>query len=89
MAINYDRGPNDLEEVIDKLKKQKEILQNRLKKLDRTQEIMALYAEVKRLKNLNEDLQRELHDRKTRTTELLDPNSVFQKLSEEFIIEKL
>jgi len=65
MAINYDRGPNDLEEVIDKLKKQKEILQNRLKKLDRTQEIMALYAEVKRLKNLNEDLQRELHDRKT------------------------
>ena len=46
MAINYDRGPNDLEEVIDKLKKQKEILQNRLK-------------------NLNEDLQRELHDRKT------------------------
>jgi|TARA_Y100001935_G_scaffold151665_1_gene125106 chaperonin cofactor prefoldin len=65
MAINYDRGPNDLEEVIDKLKKQKEILQNRLKKLDRTEEIMALYAEVKRLKNLNEDLQRELHDRKT------------------------
>ena len=53
------------EEVIDKLKKQKEILQNRLKKLDRTEEIMALYAEVKRLKNLNEDLQRELHDRKT------------------------
>jgi chaperonin cofactor prefoldin len=65
MAINYDRGPNDLEEVIDKLKKQKKILQNRLKKLDRTEEIMALYAEVKRLKNLNEDLQRELHDRKT------------------------
>ena len=65
MVINYDRGPNDLEEVIDKLKKQKEILQNRLKKLDRTEEIMALYAEVKRLKNLNEDLQRELHDRKT------------------------
>ena len=65
MAINYDRGPNDLEEVIDKLKKQKEILQNRLKKLDRAEEIMALYAEVKRLKNLNEDLQRELHDRKT------------------------
>ena len=65
MAINYDRGPNDLEEVIDKLKKQKEILQNTLKKLDRTEEIMALYAEVKRLKNLNEDLQRELHDRKT------------------------
>ena len=46
-------------------KMKKEILQNRLKKLDRTQEIMALYAEVKRLKNLNEDLQRELHDRKT------------------------
>jgi chaperonin cofactor prefoldin len=65
MATNLDRGLNDLEEVIDKLKKQKEILQNRLKKLDRTEEIMALYAEVKRLKNLNEDLQRELHDRKT------------------------
>ena len=65
MAINYDRGPNDLEEVIDKLKKQKEILQNRLKKLDRTEEIMALYAEVKRLKNENEILQTNLHKMKS------------------------
>jgi prefoldin subunit 5 len=61
MAINLDRGLNDLEDSIDRLIKQKEYLQ----KLDRTEEIMALYAEVKRLKNLNEDLQRELHDRKT------------------------
>ena len=66
MAINYDRGPNDLEETIDRLIKQKEYLQKQLRKTkDRTEEIMALYAEVKRLKNLNEDLQRELHDRKT------------------------
>ena len=66
MAINYDRGPNDLEDSIDRLIKQKEYLQKQLRKTkDRTEEIMALYAEVKRLKNLNEDLQRELHDRKT------------------------
>ena len=66
MAINYDRGPNDLDETIDRLIKQKEYLQKQLRKTkDRTEEIMALYAEVKRLKNLNEDLQRELHDRKT------------------------
>ena len=66
MAINIDRGLNDLEDSIDRLIKQKEYLQKQLRKTkDRTEEIMALYAEVKRLKNLNEDLQRELHDRKT------------------------
>ena len=80
MAINFDRGSNDLEETIDKLIKQKEYLQSQLRKTkDRTEEIMALYAEVKRLKNENEDLrmyeikskykienlEKELHDRKT------------------------
>ena len=66
MAINLDRGLNDLEDSIDRLIKQKEYLQKQLRKTkDRTEEIMALYAEVKKLKNLNEDLQRELHDRKT------------------------
>jgi prefoldin subunit 5 len=66
MATNLDRGLNDLEDSIDRLIKQKEYLQKQLRKTkDRTEEIMALYAEVKRLKNLNEDLQRELHDRKT------------------------
>jgi len=66
MAINLDRGLNDLEDSIDRLIKQKEYLQKQLRKTkDRSEEIMALYAEVKRLKNLNEDLQRELHDRKT------------------------
>ena len=65
MAINYDRGPNDLEEVIDKLKKQKKYLQKQVKKADRTQEIMALYAEVKRLKNENEILQTNLHKMKS------------------------
>tara|TARA_Y100000033_G_C2674453_1_gene75988 strand:- start:24 stop:230 length:207 start_codon:yes stop_codon:yes gene_type:complete len=66
MAVNLDRGLNDLEDSIDRLIKQKEYLQKQLRKTkDRTEEIMALYAEVKRLKNLNEDLQRELHDRKT------------------------
>ena len=66
MAINLDRGLNDLEDSIDRLIKQIEYLQKQLRKTkDRTEEIMALYAEVKRLKNLNEDLQRELHDRKT------------------------
>ena len=79
MAINYDRGPNDLEETIDRLEKQKKYLQKQVKKADRTQEIMALYAEVKRLKNENEELrmyeikskykiqnlEKELHDRKT------------------------
>ena len=66
MTINLDRGLNDLEDSIDRLIKQKEYLQKQLRKTkDRTEEIMALYAEVKRLKNLNEDLQKELHDRKT------------------------
>ena len=31
----------------------------------------------------------ELHNRKTKTTESIDANSVFQKLSEEFNTEKL
>ena len=67
MTINLDRGPADLEEVIDKQQKQIDWLKKQTKKTqdDRIAEIMALYAEVKRLKNLNEDLQRELHDRKT------------------------
>mgnify|MGYP003127721253 CR=1 FL=1 len=80
MAVNLDRGLDDLEEAIDKLIKQKEYLQSQLRKTkDRTEEIMALYAEVKRLKNENEDLrmreikskykienlEKELHDRKT------------------------
>jgi len=80
MAVNLDRGLEELEEAIDKLIKQKEYLQSQLRKTkDRTEEIMALYAEVKRLKNENEDLrmreikskykienlEKELHDRKT------------------------
>ena len=66
MTINLDRGPADLEEVIDKQQKQIDCLKKQTKKTqdDRIAEIMALYAEVKRLKNLNEDLQKELHDRK-------------------------
>tara|TARA_R100001510_G_scaffold50446_1_gene49464 strand:+ start:315 stop:563 length:249 start_codon:yes stop_codon:yes gene_type:complete len=80
MALNLDRGLDDLEEKIDNLTKQKKYLQSQLRKTkDRTEEIMALYAEVKRLKNENEDLrmreikskykienlEKELHDRKT------------------------
>ena len=66
MAIDYDRGPNDLEETIDRLIKQKEYLQKQLRKTkDRTEEIMALYAEVKRLKNENEILQTNLHKMKS------------------------
>ena len=67
MAINYDRGSNDLEEVIDKLQKQKKYLQGQLRKTksNRAEEIMALYAEVKRLKNENEILQTNLHKMKT------------------------
>ena len=66
MVIHLDRGPADLEEVIDKQQKQIDSLKKQTKKTqdDRIAEIMALYAEVKRLKNLNEDLQKELHDRK-------------------------
>ena len=53
MATNLDRGLNDLEDSIDRLIKQKEYLQKQLRKTkDRTEEIMALYAEVKRLKIL-------------------------------------
>ena len=65
MAIDYDRGTNDLEETIDRLEKQKKYLQKQVKKADRTQEIMALYAEVKRLKNENEILQTNLHKMKS------------------------
>jgi len=81
MAINLDRGLNDLEDSIDRLIKQKEYLQRQLRKTksNRAEEIMALYAEVKRLKNENENLrmyeikskykiqnlEKELHDRKT------------------------
>ena len=81
MAINLDRGPADLEEVIDKQQKQIDWLKKQTKKIqdDRIAEIMALYAEVKRLKNENENirldeiklkfkiekLEEELHDRKT------------------------
>ena len=80
MALNLDRGLDDLEEKIDNLTKQKKYLQSQLRKTkDRAEEIMALYAEVKRLKNENEDLrmreikskykienlEKELHDRKT------------------------
>ena len=62
MAINYDRGSNDLEEVIDKLQKQKKYLQGQLRKTksNRAEEIMALHAEVKRLKNKNEILETNL-----------------------------
>ena len=66
MAINLDRGLNDLEDSIDRLIKQKEYLQKQLRKTkDRTEEIMALYAEVKRLKNENEILQINLHKMKS------------------------
>ena len=80
MTINLDRGPADLEEVIDRQQKQIDFLKKQTKKTqdDRIAEIMALYAEVKRLKNENEDLrwnkiksqytienlEKELHDRK-------------------------
>jgi len=66
MTVNLDRGLNDLEEAIDRLIKQKEYLQKQLRKTkDRSEEIMALYAEVKRLKNENEILQTNLHKMKT------------------------
>jgi hypothetical protein len=50
MSINLDRGPADLEEVIDKQQKQIDWLKKQTKKTqdDRIAEIMALYAEVKR-----------------------------------------
>ena len=67
MTINLDRGLNDLEDSIDRLIKQKEYLQKQLRKTksNRAEEIMALYAEVKRLKNENEILQTNLHKMKT------------------------
>ena len=66
MVINLDRGLNDLEDSIDRLIKQNEYLQKQLRKTkDRSEEIMALYAEVKRLKNENEILQTNLHKMKT------------------------
>ena len=67
MTINLDRGLNDLEDSIDRLIKQKEYLQKQLRKTksNRSEEIMALYAEVKRLKNENEILQTNLHKMKT------------------------
>ena len=62
MAINLDRGLNDLEDSIDRLIKQKEYLQKQLRKTkDRSEEIMALYAEVKRLKNEKEVLETNLY----------------------------
>ena len=67
MTVNLDRGLNDLEDSIDRLIKQKEYLQKQLRKTksNRSEEIMALYAEVKRLKNENEILQTNLHKMKT------------------------
>ena len=88
MAVNLDRGSDDLEEIIDKQKKIIDYLKKQTRKCDnkfttfvkyRAEELMALYAEVKRLKNENEDLrmreikskykienlEKELHDRKT------------------------
>jgi predicted RNase H-like nuclease (RuvC/YqgF family) len=65
MALNLDRGSNDLEEIIDKQKKIIDYLKKQTRKCDnkfttfakyRSEEIMALYAEVKRLKNENEDM---------------------------------
>ena len=63
MTINLDRGLNDLEDSIDRLIKQKEYLQKQLRKTksNRSEEIMALYAEVKRLKNENEILETNLY----------------------------
>ena len=62
MTVNLDRGSNDLEEIIDRLQKQKEYLQGQLRKTksNRAEEIMALYAEVKRLKNEKEVLETNL-----------------------------
>ena len=62
MTVNLDRGSNDLEDSIDRLIKQKEYLQRQLRKTksNRAEEIMALYAEVKRLKNDKEVLETNL-----------------------------
>ena len=65
MSVNLDRGPDDLEEIIDKQKKIIDYLKKQTRKCDnkfttfvkyRAEELMALYAEVKRLKNENEDM---------------------------------
>ena len=65
MTINLDRGSNDLEEIIDKQEKIIDYLKKQTRKYDnkfttfvkyRAEELMALYAEVKRLKNENEDM---------------------------------
>jgi len=65
MSVNLDRGSNDLEEIIDKQKKIIDYLKKQTRKCDnkfttfvkyRAEELMALYAEVKRLKNENEDM---------------------------------
>ena len=65
MALNLGRGSNDLEEIIDKQKKIIDYLKKQTRKCDnkfttfvkyRAEELMALYAEVKRLKNENEDM---------------------------------
>ena len=63
MTVNLDRGSNDLEEIIDRLQKQKKYLHGQLRKTksNRSEEIMALYAEVKRLKNENEILETNLY----------------------------
>ena len=65
MSVNLDRGSDDLEEIIDKQKKIIDYLKKQTRKCDnkfttfvkyRAEELMALYAEVKRLKNENEDM---------------------------------
>ena len=57
MSINLSESIVNLEESLDKLIKQKKYLQSQLRKTkDRSEEIMALYREVKRLKNENEEL---------------------------------
>tara|TARA_R100000030_G_scaffold36109_1_gene26993 strand:- start:225 stop:479 length:255 start_codon:yes stop_codon:yes gene_type:complete len=65
MSVNLDRGPDDLEEIIDKQKKIIDYLKKQTRKCDnkfttfvkyRAEELMALYAEVKRLKNENENM---------------------------------
>ena len=65
MSLNLDRGPDDLEEIIDKQKKIIDYLKKQTRKCEkkfttfvkyRAEELMALYAEVKRLKNENEDM---------------------------------
>ena len=70
MTINLDRGSNDLEEIIDKQEKIIDYLKKQTRKYDnkfttfvkyRAEELMALYAEVKRLKNENKVLETNLY----------------------------